>query len=109
MPSRGWVDIIKIDLGETGWSCMKWIDLAQDIDQWRNLANTELKLRVPYNAEKFFSSFKTGGFPRRAELRVRVISWLVSLGKQYEAFLHFRTRFLTNISQMCAELKGMVI
>jgi hypothetical protein len=29
------VDNIKIDLRETGWDGMDWIDLAQDRDQWR--------------------------------------------------------------------------
>jgi hypothetical protein len=38
---------IKIDLRETGWDDMDWIDLAQDKDQWRDLVNTELNLRVP--------------------------------------------------------------
>jgi hypothetical protein len=26
---------------------MEWIDLAQDVDQWRALVNTVMKLRVP--------------------------------------------------------------
>jgi hypothetical protein len=29
-PRRGWVDNIKMDLGEIGWWCMDWIDLVQD-------------------------------------------------------------------------------
>jgi hypothetical protein len=44
---RGWVDIIKIDLRKIGWDDMAWIDLAQDRDQWRALANTVMNLRVP--------------------------------------------------------------
>jgi hypothetical protein len=31
-PIRRWVDNIKIDLRETGWGGMDWIDLAQDRD-----------------------------------------------------------------------------
>jgi hypothetical protein len=31
-PRRKWVDNIKIDLKETGWGGMDWIDLAQDRD-----------------------------------------------------------------------------
>jgi hypothetical protein len=27
-PRRGWVDKIKVDLGEIGWDCMDWTDLA---------------------------------------------------------------------------------
>jgi hypothetical protein len=34
---------IKMDLREIGW---KWIDLAQDRDQWRALMNTVMNLRV---------------------------------------------------------------
>jgi hypothetical protein len=37
---------IKIDLREIGWDGMKWIDLAQDRDQWRALVNTVMNIRV---------------------------------------------------------------
>jgi hypothetical protein len=42
-----WVDNIKMDLRETGWGGMDWIDLDQDRDQRRALVNTELNLRFP--------------------------------------------------------------
>jgi hypothetical protein len=42
-----WVVNIKINLRETGWDGMNWIDLAQDRDQWRALVNTVMNLRVP--------------------------------------------------------------
>jgi hypothetical protein len=45
-PRRTWVDNIKMDLGEIGLDGMDWIDLAQDRDQWRALANTVINLRV---------------------------------------------------------------
>jgi hypothetical protein len=38
---------IKMDLRERGWYGMDWIDLAQDMDQWRALMNTVMYLRVP--------------------------------------------------------------
>jgi hypothetical protein len=44
---RRWVDNIKMDLREGGWSCMDWIDLAKDIDQWWTLVNTVMNRRVP--------------------------------------------------------------
>jgi hypothetical protein len=47
---------------------MDWIDLAQDMDQWRALVNTEMNLRVPENAGKFLSSCTIGFFSRRAPL-----------------------------------------
>jgi hypothetical protein len=34
-----WVDNIKMNLREFGWSRMDWIDLAQDRDQWMALVN----------------------------------------------------------------------
>jgi hypothetical protein len=46
-PRRRWVDKIKIDLRETGWDGVDWIELAQDRDQWRALVNTVMNLRVP--------------------------------------------------------------
>jgi hypothetical protein len=46
-PRRRWVDNIKMDLREIGWSVMDWIDLAQDRDQWRALVNSVMNLRVP--------------------------------------------------------------
>jgi hypothetical protein len=42
-----WEDNIKIDIRETGWSGMDWIDLAEDRDQWRALVKTVMNLRVP--------------------------------------------------------------
>jgi hypothetical protein len=44
---RRWVDNIKIDLRETGWYSMDWIDLALEKDQWRAVVNTVMNLRVP--------------------------------------------------------------
>jgi hypothetical protein len=46
-PRRKWVDNIKINLRETGWDGIDWIELAQDRDQWRALVNTVMNLRVP--------------------------------------------------------------
>jgi hypothetical protein len=33
-PRRKWVDNIKMDVRETIWGSVGWIDLAQDRDQW---------------------------------------------------------------------------
>jgi hypothetical protein len=41
------VDNIEIDLRETGWDGMDWINLAQDRDQWMALATTVMNLWVP--------------------------------------------------------------
>jgi hypothetical protein len=45
-PRHRWEDKIKIDLREIGYGGMDWIDLAQDRDQWRDLVNTVMNLRV---------------------------------------------------------------
>jgi hypothetical protein len=46
-PRRRWVDNIKMDLREIGWTGLNWIDLAQDRDQWRALVNAVMNLRFP--------------------------------------------------------------
>jgi hypothetical protein len=46
-PRCRWVDNIRVDLGEVGWSDVDWIGLAQDRNRWRALVNSVLNLRVP--------------------------------------------------------------
>jgi hypothetical protein len=41
-----WEDGIRMDLRETGWGSVDWIQLAQDRDRWRALVNMVMKLRV---------------------------------------------------------------
>jgi hypothetical protein len=55
------VDSIKMDLRETGWDVVNWIDMAQDMDQWRALVNMVLNLWVLQNAGKFLSGCTIGG------------------------------------------------
>jgi hypothetical protein len=45
-PRRMWVDNIKLELREIGWSGMDWSDLTQDKDQWRVVVNTVMSFRV---------------------------------------------------------------
>ena len=44
---RRWEDNIKMYLQEVGGGCGDWMELAQDRDRWRALANTMMNLRVP--------------------------------------------------------------
>jgi hypothetical protein len=46
-PRRRWVDNIKIDLKEIQLVGIEWTELAQDRDQWGDLVNTIMNLRVP--------------------------------------------------------------
>jgi hypothetical protein len=46
-PRRRWVDNIRMDLGEVGWSDVDWIGLVQDRNRWRALVNSVLNLQVP--------------------------------------------------------------
>jgi hypothetical protein len=46
-PRRRWVDNIRMDLGEVGWSDVNWIGQAQDRNRWRTFVNSVLNLRVP--------------------------------------------------------------
>jgi len=47
IPRRRWVDTIKIDLQEVMGKGMDWIDLAQNSDERRTLANAVLNIPVP--------------------------------------------------------------
>jgi hypothetical protein len=38
---------VKMDLRETRWGVMDWIDLAKDRDQWRAIVNTIENLSIP--------------------------------------------------------------
>jgi hypothetical protein len=42
----GWVDNIRMDLGEVGWGDVDWIGLAQDRNRRRALVNPVLNFRV---------------------------------------------------------------
>jgi len=46
-PKRRWEDNIKLDLREIGIEGANWIQLAQDIIQWRVFVNTVMNPRVP--------------------------------------------------------------
>jgi len=45
-PWRRWEDNIKTDLQDVGGRVTDWIDLAEDRDRWRALANAVMNLRV---------------------------------------------------------------
>jgi hypothetical protein len=47
---------MEMDLREIGWNGMDRIDLAQDKDECRTLANTVMNLLVPQNGGKFLNS-----------------------------------------------------
>jgi hypothetical protein len=38
---------IKMDLTETGWGGMDWIDLSQNRNQWRVFVNMVMNLQAP--------------------------------------------------------------
>jgi hypothetical protein len=46
-PRRRWEDNTKINLRKIKLGGMDWIDLAQEMDSWRDTANTVMNLRVP--------------------------------------------------------------
>ena len=45
-PRHRWENNIKMELQEVGWGGMDWIDLAQDRDKWRALANALMSFQV---------------------------------------------------------------
>jgi hypothetical protein len=43
----GWVDNIKMDLGEMGLDSVVWIGRARDRTRWRAIVNAVINLKVP--------------------------------------------------------------
>jgi hypothetical protein len=43
---RRWDEGIRMDLRETEWRSVEWIQLAQDRDRWQTLVNTVMNLWV---------------------------------------------------------------
>jgi hypothetical protein len=52
-PRRRWDDNIRTDLTEIEWKFVYWTHVALDRDQWWDLVNMVMKLRVPLNAGDF--------------------------------------------------------
>jgi hypothetical protein len=50
---------IKMDLRETGWGDIGWVDLDQARDRRRALVDTVMDLRVPYKFGKLLNSCTT--------------------------------------------------
>jgi hypothetical protein len=46
-PRRRWVDNIKMDLREIGWSGIRWIDLGRNRNQWKALVKAVMNFQVP--------------------------------------------------------------
>jgi hypothetical protein len=46
-PRHRWMDNIRMDLGEVGWSDVDWVGLAKERNRLRALANLVLNLPVP--------------------------------------------------------------
>jgi hypothetical protein len=46
-PRCRWIDSIKMDLLEIGFSVLDWIGLAQDRYRWRALVDAVMNFRVP--------------------------------------------------------------
>jgi hypothetical protein len=67
-PRRGWVDNIRMDLGEVGWGDVDWIGLAQDRNRWRALVSSVLNLRVPWNAGKLSNGLTSSGLSSSVQL-----------------------------------------
>jgi hypothetical protein len=45
-PRRRWEDGIRMDIRETGWESVDWIQWAQDRDWWQAVVNTVMNLRI---------------------------------------------------------------
>jgi hypothetical protein len=56
-----WVNNIKMDLGEVEWGGVDWNYLTQNWNNWGDLMNSIMNLRIPKNAGKLSSGYTTGG------------------------------------------------
>jgi hypothetical protein len=54
-PRRRCANNIRMDLRKIGWEFVDWMHLTQDRDQWRDLVNIIMNLRVPLNAGNFLN------------------------------------------------------
>jgi hypothetical protein len=57
-----------MDLVETLCDGVDWIGLVQEWDQWRDLVNAIMNLRILYNAGKLPSDYTTDGLSSSAQL-----------------------------------------
>jgi hypothetical protein len=63
-PRRKWEDNNRIYLREIACG-MDWINLTEEMEQWRALLRAVMNLRVPPNVGKFLNSSAAAGFSRR--------------------------------------------
>jgi hypothetical protein len=77
-PKRRWVDNIRMDLVEVGWTDVHWIGLAQDRDRWRALVNDVMNRRVPKHVGKLSNVNTTGGRLSSAQLQSNLITYTIS-------------------------------
>jgi hypothetical protein len=69
-PRRRWMNNVRMDLREVGWSDVGWIGLAKDRNMWRALVNSVLKLRVQLNFGKLSSGLTSSGLSSSAQLHI---------------------------------------
>jgi len=49
---------------------VQWMELAEDRNKCLAFVNTEMKLRLPYNARNLLSGWETTSFQRRTILQI---------------------------------------
>jgi hypothetical protein len=59
---------IKIDLQERGCGSVYWFDVARDGNKRRVVVNTVMNLRLPQNADNYWTRLGTVSFSRRTLL-----------------------------------------
>jgi hypothetical protein len=85
-PGRWWQNV-KLEIKETGFDELDWINVAQNMNKWQGVLNMIMNLRVPQNAGTVFTSSWTRSVWRRPAwrhqniwtLRYTHIYWMVHI------------------------------
>jgi hypothetical protein len=98
---NGWEDNIKMNLSETWWRDVDWIDQAHNIVNLPAPVYTVLNLLVLWNVGKFFNPVD-GRFSRRTQLHGVIVTHYTNLSV-IKMYTH---SCITGIENMCWNLKN---
>jgi len=54
-PRRKWTDTGGINVKETAWQKVEWVQLTKDMEEWRSLVNTEIRFWFSQCSRNFWT------------------------------------------------------